>query len=307
MVRMLWGLVRKGAPAAEDESVERYARRRFGDEAARRMFDPLVSGIFAGDPARLSYASALARFGKRRGETASFAGGMGALPAALAKALGTALRLGTRVVALARARPGSGADPGGGRWSVRLASGEMLGADDVVLTSPAHASADLVAPLDEALGAELRAIRYAPVTAVLLGYDASAFPAGAPRGFGFLAAREEGLPILGCLFVPAPPGKVALRPMLSGSRADAVEVARRSVEPILGCTGAPEVAEVVRHERAIPQYELEHARRLRTIDARLASLPGLRLSGSAYRGVSVPDVIADGRRVAEEIAAARSA
>ncbi|HVY61506.1 MAG TPA: FAD-dependent oxidoreductase, partial [Planctomycetota bacterium] len=181
IIRMLWGMIRKGAPAAEDESVEHYARRRFGDEAARRMFDPLVSGIFAGDPARLSYASALARFGKRRGETATFAGGMGALPAALAGALGPALRLNARVVSISRARPELGPAESKG-WSVRLASGETLEADDVVLTSPAHASADLVAALDAPLAAELRAIRYAPVTAVLLGYDASAFPAGAPRG-----------------------------------------------------------------------------------------------------------------------------
>jgi oxygen-dependent protoporphyrinogen oxidase len=309
LARLGRGLVRGGAPPGEDESIESYVRRRFGPEAMRRLFDPLVSGIYAGDPAKLAFASALgpafgfARPGaprRRRGRTVSFAGGMAALPAALAEALGKDLRIGTHVTGLRRASERSGA-----RWAVEVAGGpageRALEADDVVLACPADEAAALLAPHDPSLAEELRAIRYAPVTAVTLGYRADAF-ARPPRGFGFLAAREEGLPILGCLFCAAPPGKVALRALLGGIVGDAATIARAAVEPLLGAAAAPELVHVAHHERAIPQYEIGHARRLRAIADRLAALPGLALAGNAYRGVSVPDVIADARRIGEAIA-----
>jgi oxygen-dependent protoporphyrinogen oxidase len=54
----------------------------------------------------------------------------------------------------------------------------------------------------------------------------------------------------------------------------------------------------VPHPRGIPQYEVGHAGRLRAIEERLRSLEGLHLTGNAYRGVAVPDVVADARRVA---------
>jgi oxygen-dependent protoporphyrinogen oxidase len=293
ILRALWGMIRKGPPAGEDESVLAYARRRFGDEAARRAFDPLVSGIYAGDPSRLAYASALAKFGKRRGASVTFRGGMAALPAAFARALGPALRLGAKARTVSREAAG---------FAVSLEGGERLLADALVLACPADAAADLLRPLDPVLAGELAAIRYEAVTAVSLVYDAGAFPRGAPRGFGFLAASEERLPILGCLYCPAPPGKVLLRPMLRGLGADADARAILAVASLLAPASGPELVRVAAHERGIPQYEAGHARRLRTIDERLLAIPGLSLAGNAYRGVAVPDVIEDARAVADAVA-----
>ncbi len=294
MARALWGAVRKGPPPSEDETVLAYATRRFGAEAARRAFDPLVSGIYAGDPSRLAYASALAKFGKRRGETVTFEGGMRALPDALARALGPSLRLRARVVSLTRLEPGG--------WRVGLEDGSSHEADAVVLACPAGDAAELVRPLDAALAQELAQIRYAPVTAVALVYPELAFPKGAPRGFGFLAASEERLPVLGCLFCPAPPGRVLLRPMLRGTPEDAESRARDAVEPLVGASLPPTLVRIHAHERAIPQYEIGHARRLRILGERLRALPGLELAGNAYRAVAVPDVIEDARSVAAALA-----
>ncbi len=61
----------------------------------------------------------------------------------------------------------------------------------------------------------------------------------------------------------------------------------------------PELVHVVRHPRAIAQYEVGHAARLERIDKR--QHPGLYLTGSAYRGVSVNDCVADALRTAERI------
>lgn len=315
-------LARRARPAG-DESVAAFARRRFGREAAERLFDPLASGVFAGDPERLAVASAfprlaalerdhgsvvlaLLRGGFHPRPLASFRGGMGTLTDALARALGSALALGVDVRGVAREGP---------RW--RVLAAEPVEAPALLVTAPAFAAADLLAPIDAALAALLREIPYADLAAVALGYDAArAFPAGGPEGFGFLAPREEGLATLGCLYPSsafdgtAPPGKVLLRALVGGRRnpgaaalpdAELTALVRRELEPVVGARAAPEFVRIHRHPRGIPQYELGHTARLAAIDERRRALPGLHLGGNAFRGISVPDVIADAERVAAAV------
>ena len=145
------------APPAEteDESVGAFTTRRFGEAFTRRVAQPLLGGIHAGDVDRLSLralfppladadagggsilAALAARAGAPDGDGAfrGLRGGMGQLPAALARALpGAALRT-VEPVASGRARatlPGDDRErargrgtrrgarrPGGGRGSTR--------------------------------------------------------------------------------------------------------------------------------------------------------------------------------------------
>lgn len=315
-----------------DESVHAFAVRRFGARAADLLFSALVTGIYAGDARRLSLRSALPRvhaLEQRHGSlvrallTGGFVGrrsatlrrGLGSLTDALARDLGLRLRLATPVDEV---QPP--AAPGAPWRVVTRAGGEEVveEAGAVVLATPAFASAVLVRPFAPALAAPLDAIPYAPVAVVVLGYDQAAFPAGPPRGFGFLVPRGQGR-VLGCLFPTsmfdgmAPEGKVMLRVLVGGALDPAaldldddalVRLARQEVEPVLGVGAEPERARVLRHARAIPQYELGHADRLAAIDAQLAAWPGLFLTGNAFRGVSLVDVAADAERTAEQVRAA---
>lgn len=310
------------------ESLERFARRRFGEQAAEVLFDALASGVFAGDPAQLEVESAFPRLaalerdhgsvvraaltgGFQPRGLASFAEGMGQLPAALAAGLGEALRLAAPARALERVGEG---------WRVRTEA-EALEADAVVLAIPAFAAGALLSPHDLELSDLLGGLPYADVAVVALGYDAAAFAARPPEGFGFLVPRRERLHTLGCLFpsatfpAAAPEGKVQLRALLGGRRDGALlerddpallEVVRRELDPLLGITREPEQVHLLRHRRAIPQYELGHAARLSAIERALARWPGLHLTGAAYRGVSVVDVAADGAATAARILARRA-
>ncbi len=102
------GLLWASAADGHEESVAEWARRRFGDEFANRILDPMVSGIFAGDPERLSLEAAFPDLGalERRHRNLlagffqskpakrryySFRNGMGALTEALARHLGNSL------------------------------------------------------------------------------------------------------------------------------------------------------------------------------------------------------------------------
>jgi oxygen-dependent protoporphyrinogen oxidase len=235
----------------DDESLARFVTRRLGRQALERVAAPLVAGIHAADPERLSVAAALPRFralerehrslilGLRRGLRtrrpggsatrppaagpappplfATLAGGPGELVLALAGGLPAgSVRVGCPAAAV---RPGAG----GARWDVRLADGAGLPADGVVLAGEAHRMAPLVQGMDAGLGGSLAAIPYASSATVALAYPRAAIrhPLDA---HGFVVATGERHRVRACTFTSvkypgrAPDGAVLLRAYAGGAR-----------------------------------------------------------------------------------------
>jgi oxygen-dependent protoporphyrinogen oxidase len=83
-----------------------------------------------------------------------------------------------------------------------------------------------------------------------------------------------------------------------------IQLVREELAAILGITAAPLLARVYRWERANPQYLVGHLERVDAMEQLLASYPGLLLTGSAYRGVGVPDCIHQGTQTAARLLAA---
>jgi oxygen-dependent protoporphyrinogen oxidase len=182
----------------------------------------------------------------------------------------------------------------------------------VVLAVPADVAARL---LDAATGGRSRAfaeIPYAPVAVVALGYRRE--DVGHPLdGFGYLVPRKEGRRTLGCLFLSAlfpgraPAGHAALSAFVGG-RTDpeivtweddriAAQV-QAEVGQALGIWSEPVFRLVRRWPRAIPQYEVGHGRFVDLADEIEHDLPGLRIGGNFLSGVSVPDCIRNGMKLA---------
>ena len=61
-LRMGLDLVIPGGNGRGDESIASFLRRRFGQEAVDRLGEPLLAGIHAGDPERLSILATFPRF-----------------------------------------------------------------------------------------------------------------------------------------------------------------------------------------------------------------------------------------------------
>jgi oxygen-dependent protoporphyrinogen oxidase len=319
-----------------DESLASFVTRRLGREALERVAAPLIAGIYTADPERLSLAATMPRFqalerqhrslilGLRRSATAreaagasgarfglfvTLAGGMGELVEALTARLPAgSIRL--RCPAIGVERGAAGAP-----WTVRLAGGERLVADGVILAGEAHRMAPLARDLDDELARLLAGIAYASSVTVSVAY-ARALVQHPLDGFGFIVPREEGLHILACTFSSvkypgrAPEGFVLLRVFLGGAQAGGVlerddagltYLATAELAALLGIEGSPCLTRVARHPRAMPQYEVGHLDRVTLIETRIRSLPGLAVAGTAYRGVGISDAARSGEASAEDL------
>ena len=255
--------------------------------------------------------------GAPTGILTSVEGGLGRYVDTLARALGGDVHTGVRVERLIRGGAGGGFTVCVSDHGAR----HELSADEVVLACPADETARLLEPLEPAAAGLSRGIPYAPVSVVHLSWPK--LRVTQPKeGFGFLVPPRERRPILGAVIVHsifpwrAPEGQTlytvmiggATRPDLAGLPPDELRrIAVAEVAPLVGAHGEPSLAEVVKWERAIPQYVVGHAARVAEIEARVAPLAGLHLAGNAWKGVSFNDCIANGAKLAERMLGARAA
>jgi oxygen-dependent protoporphyrinogen oxidase len=329
-------LVLPRGPERPDESLASFVRRRFGDELLASLAQPLAGGIYNADPERLSMRATVPRFldeeqrsrsvilglrrraraaggaqaarGARYGLFASFDRGMQVLVDALVAALPPgALRLGERALAVEpRGAGGAAVVTGAGRHE----------ADAVVLALPTWAQRELLAPVDATLADLLGALAHGTAATVTFGFAAEAF-ARPLRGYGFVVPSAEGRASIAATFASrkwphrAPLGRELVRVFLGGpaspplDRADDAELTRSALDELkalLGARLAPDFAQVRRYARAMPHYYVGHVDRARTIEARAARHPWLRLAGNGLRGVGIPDAIASGLAAAGSLA-----
>jgi len=232
----------------------------------------------------------------------SFRGGVGRLPDALRNALGDRVVTGARVLGVRRE-----IRDGIPRFLARVESGGQpreFVADHLVIATPADTAATLTADLSPPLADQLEQIPYAPVGLVHLGVRRDAC-SRLPEGSGCLVPKREGLPILGSLWSSnvypdrAPEGRVLLTNYLGGMRDH--DVLKWTDDELVGLTGRPEFARVVRHPRAIPQYLIGHAALVAAIERLLTPLTGLHLAGNYLHGVSVRDCLTHGLQLADRI------
>jgi len=319
-----------GPSAQQDESVAAFVRRHFGQEVVDRVAEPLLAGVYGGDPEQLSVSAVLPRFVEmERGHgslvRATFAARKqrsqsGASP----QPLFTSLRAGMQqiVEALLTALPASGVLTGqdvsltraDNAWQVATGQGSHQ-FDELLLAVPAPAASALLAPSQPELGAMLGAIPYTSSATVLLAFD----QAELPPGFGFLVPRSEGRKMLACTFLHrkfphrTPEGSALVRCFFSSSRlrkmsgyseAALLDVAQRELQEMIGLTAIPRFARVFGSEYALPQYEVGHPERVAKMEELLAGLPGTHIIGNSFYGVGIPDCIKSARQAVEKITSA---
>jgi oxygen-dependent protoporphyrinogen oxidase len=302
-----------------DESIADFVRRRLGKEILDYALDPFVSGVYAGDPERISMGAAfplLDGFEREHGglirgtlKTAktrradpdrpadrtlySFAEGMQQPMRGAASALGERLHLNCPVHGIAAARSG-----------VRIETDKTpFTARRVVCATSALAAGVLLSTWLPEAAALLSTMEHNPVAQVYLGYRREAIDHPLD-GFGALFPSKEGLLTLGSLWSStlfpgrAPDGFCLLTNFAGGARHPEIrELSPHEIQaqviaeltPLLGLQGPPAFVDVQRIPHAIPHYTLGHRARVERILTDVGRVPALLLTGNYLQGVSVAD------------------
>jgi oxygen-dependent protoporphyrinogen oxidase len=239
----------------------------------------------------------------------SFKQGMGAFVECLARKLGEDLWFGAKVESVAY-NTGDGANPG---WRIRLSGGDEISADALVVAIPADAAAVLLAQSMPRLCSLLAAIEHSPISVISSAFNRSQIRHPLD-GFGFMVPRREGLHTI-CTFwnsslfpTQAREGTALITSFVAGendgdsrgpSDDDLSQTVHAENASILGIDGVPIDQMVWKHIRALPQYNVGHAQRVKEIREALNGFPGLFLAGNYLVGRSIGDCAETGLQAAE--------
>jgi protoporphyrinogen/coproporphyrinogen III oxidase len=336
-----------------DVAVAKYVGARLGEEVVDRLVDPLLGGVYAGRSAELSFdatlpalaaasrkhrslaeaarsllppsASAVQAPGTRAGGSVftTLVGGLGMLPAYLAKASGAEVRTAAMARELA---------PAGSGWRLTIGSAaapEQFDADAVILAVPARPAGRLFAdvPGVSAAVTAFGEISYASMAIVTLAYPRSAFPGPglAALGWsGYLVPAVDGRAVKATTFstvkwphlagttapgsepleiVRCSVGRIGEEALLQRADDELAALAAAELAEATGVRGAPAATRVTRWGGALPQYTVGHLDRVATIRATVAAQSGLAVCGAAYDGVGIPACVATARTAASQVMA----
>lgn len=313
---------------ARDRSVAEVVGERYGSQVVDRLVEPMLGGIYAGRPDRLSVEAttpliaaadrdhrslahglqrALARRTDREAPVfATPATTMSSLATTLAVRLGDVVRTGTEVTAVRSTDDG---------FVVQPADGDPIAATQVIVATPAHVTSTLLAAVAPGSAAELAGIDHASVTVVALHYGDAA-PADLPEASGILVPRREGRLVKAATWLTrkwphladraavlrASVGRIDDRRHLDLDDDDLVAIVDREVRELTGLAASATAHAVVRWHDALPQYDVGHLGRVERIRHHLPA--GIHLAGAAYDGIGVSPCIASGRAAAAAAVAA---
>jgi len=234
-----------------DESLAEFIRRRLGSEALDFLVGPMVSGIFAGDPEKMSIAASFpviknleneygglirGLLSKKRsnksvadkgvskdkagpsgpgGVLTSYQGGMGEAIKDLAGVViknGVNIKLKSPVTDITKDK----------NLFTVIAGGKKYIFDKLIVATPSYSSGKFLKKINNELADTLLSIPYAPIFVSGLGYNNEDID-NELDGFGYLIPATEKRDILGALFTSsmfpdqAPDGKKFLRILTGGA------------------------------------------------------------------------------------------
>ena len=315
-----------------DEPVGALAARRLGKSFYEYAVDPFVSGVYAGDPMKLTTRYALPKLYNLEANYGSFIRGaiakakepktdrdrlatkkvfsaVGGLQR-LVEALSKDLRIITSANNL-KVMPTAD-----GQWSCTYNGTEEIVCRKVVTTVGAYALPALLPFIPEAQMQKMSNLFYAPIIQVILGVKNTCgldFPA-----FGGLVPSKEQKRVLGILFPSScfeqrcPDGGALYSYFIGGARHtdylqksddEIREITLEAFHSMLKYPAdmQPDLLRIFRHEHAIPQYWSDSGERFATIEALQQQYPGLILAGNMRDGIGMGNRIHQGATIASSI------
>ncbi len=321
---------------SKDETLEEFACRRLGEEAFKRLIDPMATGIYAGDPSKLSLKSCFPRIhqlekeygsliramlkmqlaAKKKGKKGpgagpggtltSFDNGMSELVDALQKDLFNNLKVGYEVKELIRDK---------GKWRI-ITKNEEIEATHVVISCPAPQASDIFKSHLPELSELSKTVYYPPIAVVSFGIQEKRLGKHLD-GFGFLIPGPEKRRILGSLWdssifkYRAPEGYALIRTLVGGARApilgllpddQLIKIVHEELSDLMDFKPWPDFVHISRWHESIPQYNVGHLEFERKLSWITRGYKHLYIRANWIGGVSLNDCIMNSQILAEQIA-----
>ncbi len=316
-------------PNFEDETLEHFVIRRLGKEMLDKVIGPMACGVYAGNPKNMSmdatfkrikeierqYGSlikGLVKLMKQKKATASstagsfsaklmsFKDGVGSFIEHLSKGINT---IHDEVLSLEKSN---------NRYTLILKN-ETICADSVIFAIPSYALSSIIKNIDEEFSEKLREIGYAPLNVVSLGFDKKDMP-NVTNSFGYLFNLNDIEDTIGVLFdssifnFRADKDKLLVRLMIGGAmkqesakKKNIIEIAIKELQRSAKIYQPFNFSHIEKHQKAIPQYGLNHKQILKEKDDFEANHKGIFITGNAFNGVSLNDCVKSSYEVLSKI------
>lgn len=298
---LLYGVLREAfwvAPLKiEDESIDSFARRRFGPKIASTFFDPMTLGIYAGDAKKLSIRSCFPPFWlaeqkgssvvrsllkKKRGRGGLFTlqGGLSSLIEKMSEILPIEIVTDCEVGEI-------------GSNHVATSRGVFL-ADRMISALPAYEVSRLT-QID-------LSIPYRSIWVVHLGFSSRVL---SKKGFGYLVPTEEGENLLGMVWDSEIFGSektTRLTAMIREKSLDPIQEALDALGLHLNILQKPDYVSSHLAKSAIPQFEVGHDAKMAHFEKEAAKkFPHLFLAGNYLAGASLESCVARSQSIIDRL------
>ena len=314
----------------DDESIAKFAKRRLGPEARDYLISPMVSGIFAGDPEKMSLKSSFPviynlekEYGglfkgllKKKNKKSGPSGPSGVLTSYKnglyqsildlgSKCINTEFHLNTAVTEIMKDNKG---------FKLSTTEGTFT-CDKVIINTPSYESGKFIKPLNNKLSNLLYDIPYAPSFIVGFGFKNEDMD-NTLDGFGYLIPANENKKILGALFTSSifpervPDNYKLVRVILGGDRNhwminknddELVQISLNEITDILQIKGEPEIIKHFRYNKAIPQYYIGHNKIASEIESISDQIGDLYFGGNILYGIGINDCTKTSWDIVEKI------
>lgn len=315
---------------AEDQSLGLFFRRRFGNELVEHLIEPLLSGIYSGDIDEMSLMSTFPNFyhleqkygslikglnksmpkqpkkkQASKGIFMALTGGFESLVNALEKQLADIIKTGVAVDHIEKKETG---------YHVLLSDGTVYKANSIIITTPHDTLPKMLSQYD--VFKHVESIPNTSVANIALAFDEEALKHNM-QGTGFVVSRNSNVRITATTWTErkwphtTPKGKVLLRSYVGGPHdgeaatltdEELVDIVINDLNKLVKIKGEPDFSIISRFENKMPQYIVGHEAIIRKINEFTKNhLNGMKIVGSSYTGVGVPDCIEAGEKAADEI------
>ena len=298
-------------------SIASFCKNRFGVGLYEQLIIPFVTGIYAGNPEKMSvkhslkslwemeqkYGSVFKGFLKQQKllqkndlpkvKMFTLKKGLSQLTDSIGKNLDKKLYLNTRVVKIEKVNS---------VFTIHTNNG-VFECEQIICTLPANVTSKLI--MDNSLVEKLQDLEYVPIDVFHFGFNKKQIK-NQVEGFGLLTKKTDEKHFLGMLFNSqifphtAPKDKELFTLIVGGSSqselcqkksSELQDILVKEISEILDIKGNPNFIKHERYKNAIPQYSLDHQELVDCIKKYEATNTNFYFLGNYIKGVSVSDCV----------------